>query len=115
MSDPLIILAVSLACIWTINKLLKENKIPFNEIEVYETNLTSKKITTKNDGILFFSPSAVESYLKLNTLKDEICFCIGESTSEALENKNITNIIIAERPTVENVINDVIEHYKQIE
>lgn len=92
---------------------LLENKIEFNEIEVYETNLTSKKITTKNDGILFFSPSAVESYLKLNTLKNEICFCIGEATSEALENKNITNIIIAERPTVEDVINDVIEHYTQ--
>ncbi len=91
---------------------LKENEIIFNEIEVYETILTSKKITTKNDGILFFSPSAVESYLKLNKIKDETCFCIGESTSEALENKNITNIIIAERPTVEDVINDVIEHYK---
>lgn len=92
---------------------LEENKIKFNEIEVYETNLTSKKITTKNDGILFFSPSAVEGYLKLNTIKDEICFCIGESTSESLEAKNIQKIIIAEKPTVENVINEVIEHYIQ--
>lgn len=91
---------------------LKENEITFNEIEVYETNLTSKKITTKTDGILFFSPSAVESYLKLNTIKDEMCFCIGEATSEALENKKIHNIIIAEKPSVENVINEVIEYYK---
>ena len=90
---------------------LKKNEITFNEIEVYETNLVSKKISTKVDGILFFSPSAVESYLKLNTIKNELCFCIGESTSEALENKNIHNIIIAEKPLVENVINDVIEHY----
>ena len=90
---------------------LKTNEITFNEIEVYETNLVSKKISTKVDGILFFSPSAVESYLKLNIIKNELCFCIGESTSEALENKNIHNIIIAEKPLVENVINDVIEHY----
>ena len=90
---------------------LKTNEITFNEIEVYETNLVSKKISTKVDGILSFSPSAVESYLKLNTIKNELCFCIGESTSEALENKNIHNIIIAEKPLVENVINDVIEHY----
>jgi uroporphyrinogen-III synthase len=90
---------------------LKKNEITFNEIEVYETYLVSKKISTKVDGILFFSPSAVESYLKLNTIKNELCFCIGESTSEALENKNIHNIIIAEKPLVENVINDVIEHY----
>ena len=72
---------------------LKENGITFNEIEVYETNLTSKKIKDKLDGILFFSPSAVESYFKLNTIKNEICFCIGETTAEALEEKQIQNIL----------------------
>jgi uroporphyrinogen-III synthase len=91
---------------------LKENGITFNEIEVYETNITSKKITNKLDGILFFSPSAVESYLKLNTIKDEMCFCIGETTAESLENKKIKNIIIADKPSVENVISDVLEYYK---
>lgn len=90
---------------------LKENGITFNEIEVYETNLTPKKITKKLDGILFFSPSGVESYLKSNTIKDEICFCIGETTAEALENKKIKNIIIAVKPSVENVIDEVIEYY----
>jgi uroporphyrinogen-III synthase len=91
---------------------LKENGIAFNEIEVYETNITSKKIKEKTDGILFFSPSAVESYFRLNTIKEEMCFCIGETTAEALENKKIKNIIIADKPTVENVINEVIEYYK---
>jgi uroporphyrinogen-III synthase len=90
---------------------LKENGIKFNEIEVYETNITSKKITNKLDGILFFSPSAVESYLKLNTIKEEMCFCIGETTAEALENKKVKNIIIADKPSVENVIDEVIEYY----
>ena len=90
---------------------LKENGIKFNEIEVYETELTSKKITSKIDGILFFSPSAVESYLKLNTIKDETCFCIGETTAEALEHKNIKNIIIADKPSIENVIEIVLENY----
>ena len=90
---------------------LKENNIIFNEIEVYETNITSKKATSKLDGILFFSPSSVESYLKLNIIKEEMCFCIGETTAEALENKKVKNIIIAEKPTVENVIDEVIEHY----
>ena len=83
----------------------------FNEIEVYETNITSKKVTHKLDGILFFSPSAVESYLKLNTIKDEMCFCIGETTAEALENKKVKNIIIADKPSVEDVIYEVIEYY----
>lgn len=91
---------------------LKENDIPFNEIEVYETNLTSKKITQKLDGILFFSPSGVESFLEKNKITNEICFCIGETTAEALENKNIKNIVIAEKPSVENVITEVVEYYK---
>ncbi|MGG7033837.1 MAG: uroporphyrinogen-III synthase [Flavobacterium sp.] len=95
---------------------LKENNIVFNEIEVYETALTPQKVNTKPEAILFFSPSAVESYLKLNVIKDEICFCIGETTAEALvpklRDKKIKNIVIAEKPTVENVIAEVIEHYR---
>ena len=90
---------------------LKENGITFNEIEVYETNITSKKITTKLDGILFFSPSGVESYVQLNSIKDETCFCIGETTAEALENKKVKNIIIADKPSVEDVITEVVEYY----
>ena len=90
---------------------LKENGIIFNEIEVYETKITSKKITKKLDGILFFSPSGVESYFKLNTIKDETCFCIGETTAEALENKKVKTIVIADKPSVENVIAEVVEYY----
>lgn len=89
---------------------LEENGVVFNEIEVYETNITSKKITNTLDGILFFSPSAVESYLKMNTIKEEICFCIGETTAEALENKKVKNIVIADKPTVENVIERAISY-----
>ncbi|RAR71663.1 uroporphyrinogen-III synthase [Flavobacterium aciduliphilum] len=90
---------------------LKENGIKCDEIEVYETNLISKKVPHKFDGILFFSPSAVESYLKSNTIKNEMCFCIGETTAEALEEKEINNIIIADQPSVDNVIEEVIECY----
>lgn len=90
---------------------LKENQITFNEIEVYKTELTAKKIKEKLDGILFFSPSAVESYLKENTIKEETCFCIGETTAEVLENKKVKTIVIADKPSVDNVIADVIEYY----
>ena len=95
----------------TLPKALKEAKIKFNEIQVYETTLTPQKIKTTVDGILFFSPSAVESYLKDNKIKAEICFCIGNTTAESLE-KVTKNIIVADQPSVENVIEDVIEEYK---
>jgi uroporphyrinogen-III synthase len=95
----------------TLPKALKAAKVNFNEIQVYETTLTPQKIKTPVDGILFFSPSAVESYLKENKIKKEICFCIGETTASSLE-KITKNIIVAHQPSVENVIEDVIEEYK---
>jgi uroporphyrinogen-III synthase len=95
----------------TLPKALKEAKIKFNEIQVYETTLTPQKISAKLDGILFFSPSAIASYLAENKIKNEICFCIGETTASALE--TITrNIIVADQPSVENVIEDLIEEFQ---
>jgi uroporphyrinogen-III synthase len=95
----------------TLPKALKAAKVNFNEIQVYETTLTPQKIKNSVDGILFFSPSAVESFLKDNKIKNEICFCIGNTTAEAL-GKTTINIIVAHQPSVENVIEDVIEEYK---
>ena len=95
----------------TLPEALKEAKVKFNEIQVYETTLTPQKIETSVDAIMFFSPSAIESYLKENKIKNETCFCIGTTTSSALE--GITkNIIIADQPTIEDVIEDVIAEYK---
>ncbi|HQZ25661.1 MAG TPA: uroporphyrinogen-III synthase [Flavobacterium sp.] len=95
----------------TLPKALKAAKVNFNEIQVYETTLTPQKIKTPVDGILFFSPSGVESYLKDNKIKNEICFCIGETTASTLD-KTTRNIIVADQPSVDNVIEDVIEEYK---
>ena len=95
----------------TLPKALKQAGVKFNEIQVYETILTPQKIKTTQDAILFFSPSGVESYLKDNKIKKELCFCIGETTASALE-KISKNIIVADQPSVENVIEDVIEEYK---
>ena len=60
----------------TLPKALKSAGITFNEIEVYQTTLAPFKISDLEnfDGILFFSPSAVESYLTNNKIKNEVCF-----------------------------------------
>lgn len=90
---------------------LKLVEITLDEIEVYETILTSHKIDFTPNGILFFSPSGVESYLQENKIEDENCFCIGNTTAEAL--KYITpNRIIANQPTMESVVMKCIENYK---
>jgi len=95
----------------TLPEALKENGIKFNEIQVYETTLQPQKIKANPEAILFFSPSGVKSYLKHNTINKQICFCIGDTTAEALS-KITKNIIIADQPTIEDVIEDVIHEYK---
>jgi uroporphyrinogen-III synthase len=85
-------------------------QIKMDEIEVYQTVLTSHKVEARHNGILFFSPSAVESYLKENEIGNKTCFCIGYTTAETLKGKT-ENIIIASQPKIENVIAEVIKYY----
>lgn len=90
-------------------RLLKEN-IQFNEIGVYRTVLKSICMRSPADGILFFSPSAVDSFLLTNTITDQTCFCIGATTAQALA--GITqNVVVAKKPTIENVIVQTIKFY----
>lgn len=95
----------------TIPDFLKEKNLKHNIVEVYETLETPVKIHSKMDGILFFSPSGVSSYVKENTITTEICFCIGNTTAKAVE-AHSKNIIIANQPTIENVIIQCINYYK---
>jgi uroporphyrinogen-III synthase len=95
----------------TLPQALKDAGIKHNEIEAYKTKLAPFKISDleKFDGIMFFSPSGIESYFKDNKVKTEICFCIGETTAAALKKNKVKNIVIAETPTVENLIESCIE------
>jgi uroporphyrinogen-III synthase len=95
----------------TLPDALAAAKIDCNEIEVYKTVLSPHVINSRVDGLLFFSPSGIESYHSANSISSETCFCIGNTTAEAL--KGITeNIVIAKKPTVENVIIQCINYYK---
>lgn len=94
----------------TLPEIFKSNKIEFEEIKTYETILSPKRIKQKTNGILFFSPSAVESYCLKNNIENQVCFCIGTTTAKALEYKT-KNIIIAPEQTVESVIETAINHW----
>ncbi len=100
----------------TIPYYFQQNKIAYNEVIVYETQLKNHRFKKDVDGVLFFSPSGVTSFSENNSLNNKTCFCIGTTTAKALENNpevaGNKNIIIATQPTVENVINEVIEYYK---
>ena len=82
--------------------------VNFTEVVVYSTTLKPHKIESNPQGILFFSPSAVESYLKSNTVTNQTCFCIGKTTAEALETNKTQ---IPNQPTFENTIIQCINYY----
>ncbi len=92
-------------------KLLKAHNVNFKEIEVYKTALTTKQIDNHFDGVLFFSPSAVQSYVLRNEFEDTTVFCIGKTT-EAEAKKYTNNIITANKATIENVIVQVVKHFQ---
>ncbi|WP_333877556.1 uroporphyrinogen-III synthase [Flavobacterium sp.] len=87
--------------------------ITFEEVEVYETQLTPHKAAADLNAILFFSPSGVLSFLKENRLQDEVCFCIGNTTAKAL--RGITKkVVTANQPTMESTIVKSIEFFNKI-
>jgi len=65
---------------------LKANDIEVQEIRVYHTVAVPKKITKKYDGIVFFSPSAVDSFFTVNKLPpNTILFAIGNTTANSIK------------------------------
>ena len=89
---------------------LSAKAIPLYIHEMYETLYTPKVIETKFDGILFFSPSAVESYFKMNSWKQEVQgFCIGSTTATSLS--KYTHLYSTAKAPNENQLLLSIHHY----
>ncbi len=83
--------------------LLKSAKIELFEVKTYKTELKSRHFGQKFDGILFFSPSGVQSFTMENSLTEETAFCIGKTTAEEAK-KHTNKVVIANSPSVESVI-----------
>lgn len=93
-------------------EILSKNNIQYTEIETYKTHLIHRKFNRLFDGLLFFSPSGIKSYTKENSLSKKLVFCIGNTTATEAE-KHTDQIIIANKPTVENVLVQAIKHFKK--
>lgn len=86
-----------------LSELLKSSKISLFEVNTYQTELNLKKIDQKFDGILFFSPSGVESYFQENSADEAHLICIGETTA-SLAKQYSNKVEIANSAAVESVI-----------
>ncbi|WCO01577.1 hydroxymethylbilane synthase [Psychroserpens ponticola] len=90
--------------------ILNENNIVVKDVTAYETKYDSVKINDTIKGVMFYSPSTVQSYKQEND-DDVIAFCIGETTAKEAS-KHFDDVRIAKIPTVESVIELVNEYFQ---
>ncbi len=88
---------------------LQTNDIVVNQIEAYKTMFSPDKINDNVAGVLFYSPSGIESYLEKNNT-DKIAFCIGETTAKEAR-KHFDNVQVANMPSVDSVLELVENHF----
>ncbi|MUU78986.1 hydroxymethylbilane synthase [Winogradskyella endarachnes] len=94
----------------TIPDILEENNIKVNEVEAYETKFDAEKVEGDLDGVMFYSPSTVQSFLKQNKAKG-IAFCIGETTATEAR-KYFEDVRVAKVPLVDSVVELVNAFYE---
>jgi uroporphyrinogen-III synthase len=91
---------------------LADKNIKVEEIVVYETVATPHRIEIPYDGILFFSPSAVESFFSVNELANNVVlFAIGTTTAESIRKFSSNKIIQADLPGKDNLTEKAINYF----
>lgn len=94
-------------------KTLTNRSVDFTESFSYRTVLKPKTFERPFDAILFFSPSAVQSFTQNNALKEAMAICIGSTTAAEVQN-HTEKYIVAPKPTVTQVILQSINYFKQL-
>ena len=92
---------------------LNELGLDWEEEMVYRTSIIPRQFQTSFQGILFFSPSGVESFVAKNDLKDTWAYCIGATTA-AKAKKYTDRILIAVEPTLEALVNQAISAHNPV-
>ncbi|QQU03624.1 uroporphyrinogen-III synthase [Myroides odoratus] len=89
----------------------RQHNLVFDEYEAYQTVKQPHQIQQKIDGICFYSPSGIESFLQNNSITTEVCFCIGDTTADALR-EITTQVVVASQPTIEATLAACLAYYK---
>lgn len=91
---------------------LKQHGVIINELVVYNTTETPVKVNKRYNGILFFSPSTVQSFFSVNEVDQETqLFAIGSTTAKAIQQYNKSNVVISGSPGKENMVRMMMEYY----
>ena len=92
---------------------LQEAGLHLTELVLYKNILQPQKIIEQYQAVLFFSPSALQSFFEENVLKKSVmCFCIGYTTANALKEYKINNKIkVISYPSQQVMIDEVLYYF----
>jgi uroporphyrinogen-III synthase len=94
--------------------LLHQHNICVKELVVYETIETPATIQIVYNGILFFSPSAVNSFFSENQASEETTFfAIGNTTARAIKQFATNSIIVSDFPAKDQLVDKAIKYYSE--
>lgn len=93
-------------------QMLHDSNIVVNEIMVYKTIAVAHPIDKVYDGILFFSPSAVDSFFSNNHLPaTTLLFAIGATTANQIKTFSANKIVVSDVPGKENLVKKMMEYF----
>ena len=82
-----------------------------NDVIAYRTEFTPILVDQVYDAVVFFSPSAVDSFLTVNSHRQVPAFCIGETTARHAKQKGYFQTYIPVDPSEEILLQTIIDHY----
>ncbi len=88
---------------------LRKQGTEVKEIVVYKTSLVPVSINKKYDAVLFFSPSAAESFFSRNSVpRNTTLFVMGETTATSIKKFSTNQVITGEEPDKNKLISQAI-------
>jgi uroporphyrinogen-III synthase len=96
-----------------LSKKLKKAGVAVHDVNAYRTEFTPITVDLSFDAIVFFSPSAVDSFLSRNPLQQVPCFCIGQTTADHSKQKGYQHTYIAEAPSEDILLQTIVNYYSK--
>ena len=94
---------------------LSANNISLKEIIVYRTLATPQRVEKNYNGILFFSPSAVESFFSVNKLTGyTVLFAIGDTTGTTIRKFTSNAVFTSDAPGKDELARHAIRYFKNV-
>jgi uroporphyrinogen-III synthase len=93
--------------------MLEQQQVQVQEVVLYHTKELPVKVNGDFDAVLFFSPSAVNSFFSVNQVSPgTVFFSIGKTTAETIKLISDNPVVVADQPSQAAMLAAVKKYYK---